>query len=63
MAQLANCLTESWDCSFSDVVCWIRLWLAFSLLRAVAVCLCGSRAKWRSLGVEDGSAIMMNTYD
>ena len=63
LRQLANCLTESWDRSFSDVVHWIHLQLAFSLLRAVAVCLRGSRAKWRFLGVEDGAAIMMNTYN
>ena len=63
LRQLANCLTESWDHSFSDVVHWIRLRLAFSLLCAVAVCLCGSCAKWRSLGVKDSAAIMMNTYD
>ena len=63
LRQLANCLTESWDRSFSDVVHWIRLQLAFSLLHAVAVCLRGSHAKWRSVGVEDSAAIMMNTYD
>ena len=50
---------SSLDQSFSDVLRWIRLKLAFSLLRAVAVCLRGSHTKWRSLGVEDGAAIRM----
>jgi len=40
-------------------VCWIRLRLTFALLSAVVVCLCGSRMKWRYLGVEDGAAIKM----
>ena len=57
--QLANRLFDTWDRSFSDVLCWIRLKLALSLLRVVAVCLHGSHTKWRSLGVEDGAAIRM----
>ena len=59
LKQLANRLFDTWDRSFSDVLHWIRLKLAFSLLRAVAVCLRGSRTKWQSLGVEDGAAIRM----
>jgi len=59
LKRLANRLFDVWDRSFSDVVRWIRLRLAFALLRAVAVCLRGSRTKWRSLGVEDGAAIKM----
>ena len=59
LKQLANRLFDTWDRSFSDVLRWIHLKLAFSLLRAVAVCLHGSRTKWRSLGVEDGAAIRM----
>ena len=59
LKQLANRLFDTWDRSFSDILRWIRLKLAFSLLCAVAVCLHGSRTKWRSLGVEDGVAIRM----
>ena len=59
LKQLANRVFDTWDQSFSDVLCWIRLKLAFSLLRAVVVCLRGSHTKWRSLGVEDGTAIRM----
>ena len=59
LKQLANHRFDTWDQSFPYVLCWIRLKLAFSLLRAVAVCLRGSCTKWRSLGVEDGAAIRM----
>ena len=59
LKQLANRLFDTWDQSFSDVLHWIHLKLAFSLLRAVAVCLHGSHTKWHSLGVEDGVAITM----
>ena len=59
LKQLANRLFDTWDRSFSDVLWWICLKLAFSLLHAVAACLHGSHTKWRSLGVEDGAAIKM----
>ena len=48
LKQLANRLFDPWDRSFLDVLPllrWICLKLAFSLLRAVAVCLRGSRTK------------------
>ena len=59
LKQLANRLFDTWDQSLLDVLCWIRLKLAFFLLRAMAVCLHGSCTKWRSLGMEDGAAIKM----
>ena len=53
--QLANRLFDTWDRSFLDVLRWIHLKLAFSLLRDVAVCLRESHTKWRSLdGAELG---------
>ena len=61
LKQLANRLFDTWDQSFLDVLCWVHLRLAFSLLHAVAVCLHGCHTKGRSLGVEDGVAIKM--YD
>ena len=46
LKQLANHLFDTWDRSFLDVLHWIRLKLAFSLLHVMAVCLRGSRTKW-----------------
>jgi len=43
LKRLANHLFDVWD---RNVVRWICLRLAFALLCAVAVCLCGSRTKY-----------------
>ena len=44
-----------------EVIRWLRVRLAFALVRATNVCVRGStrgsRTKWRSLGLEDGAAV------
>ena len=56
--KLANGLAVRWDKNYSNVrLCWVRVRLGFALVRAIVLCLHGSRTHWRSLGFEDGAAI------
>ena len=57
LKRIANCLSARWERSYADVIFWIRAHLAFAILRATALCVRGSRTRWRCLGLEDGASI------
>ena len=57
LKRLAGGLSSRWDRCYTEVLCWIRMRLAFAILRATGLCVRGSRSKWRCLGLEDGAAI------
>ena len=51
-------LSFKWDKAFSITSCYVRSRLAFAGVRAVSLCLRGSRIKWRSgLGFNDGAPL------
>ena len=45
------------------VMGWVRARLSFAILRAALLCVCGSRTKWRSLGIVDGVSLPINAAD
>ena len=55
--RLAERLSSKWGKNYSIVLCWIRTRLSFAVLRATILCLRGSRTKWRSISVTDGSPL------
>ena len=57
--RLAERLAEKWEKPYSRVMAWTRTRLSFAVLRATGLCLRGSRKKWRSLGIQDGSPIAL----
>ena len=42
---------------------WVRVCLSFVILRAALLCVHGSCAKWRSLGIVDGTSLPIMTVD
>ena len=57
LKRAAEVLAIKWDKYYSCVIDWIRASMTFSIIRAMNLCLCGSRVKWRSvgsMGFEDG---------
>ena len=57
LKHTAERLSIKWDYSYSSVMCWVKTRLTFSILRATILCLRGSRTKWRSVDVIDGSPL------
>ena len=55
--RLADRLSRKWNRNYSTVLGWIRTHLTFAILRATILCLRGSRTKWRSITVVDGSPL------
>uniref|UniRef100_A0A1X7T624 Uncharacterized protein n=1 Tax=Amphimedon queenslandica TaxID=400682 RepID=A0A1X7T624_AMPQE len=55
--RLAESLATKWDRQISTTLYWVRAKLSFSLIRAVNMCVRGSRHKWRGIGIEDGNGI------
>ena len=55
--RVGQSLSLKWEKSYSLVMGWIRARLSFAILRATVLCLRGSHAKWRCLGIEDGAPI------
>ena len=51
---LADHLAVKWEKSYSAVMGWVKARLSFAILHATMLCVQGSRARWRSLGVVDG---------
>ena len=60
--RLAEGLSQKWDRSYSEVLCWVRTSLSFAIVRATILCLGGIRTKWRSIDNIDGASldIIMN---
>jgi len=42
---------------------WMRTCLSFVILQATLLCVRGSRTKWRSLGIVDGTSLPLLTFD
>ena len=57
LKRIAERLSMKWEYSYSSVMCWVRTRLTFSILRATILCLRGSRTKWQSVDVIDGSPL------
>ena len=55
--RLSSHLAEKWGKSYSAVIGWVRARIQVCILRSVSVCLRGSRTKWTSSMIEDGSAM------
>ena len=59
--RLSDHLSLRWEQPFSVVSSWIRAHLLFAILRAALLCVRGSRTKWRSLGIVDGTSLPLLT--
>ena len=59
LKRIADGLSAKWDRPYNQIMCWVRCRVSFAILRATNVCIRGTRTKWRSLGLEDGSTIGM----
>ena len=51
--RLAERLTHTWHSNYSTTINWIRTRILF----ATILCLRGSRTKWRSVNITDGSPL------
>ena len=60
--RIAERLSYKWNTNYGQVLGWIRTHLSFSILRATVLCLRGSRTKWRSINVVDGSPLTLIMY-
>ena len=59
LKRIADGLSAKWDRPYNQIMCWVRRRISFAILRATDICIRGTRTKWRSLGLEDGSTIGM----
>jgi len=57
LKRLSSYLSEKWEKSYSEVIGWVRARVQVCILRSVSLCLRGSRTKWLSSIIEDGSAL------
>ena len=61
--RLSDFLAARWERPYSVVMGWVRARLSFAILRAALLCVCGSRTKWRSLGIVDGASLPITAAD
>ena len=61
--RLCEFLCAKWERPFGLVMTWIRARLSFAILRATLLCVCGSRTKWRCLGIVDGASLPILSND
>ena len=61
LRRLADRLSCKWEKNYSRVIGWIRTCMSFAILRASILCLRGSRTKWRTIIVNDGSPLSLMT--
>ena len=57
LKRLSSYLSEKWEKSYSEVIGWVSARIQVCILRSVSLCLRGSRTKWISSMIEDGSAM------
>ena len=57
--RLADQLSSEWNMSYSTIVCWLRTYLTFFILRATILCLWGSCTKWRTIDMSNGSPLFL----
>uniref|UniRef100_A0A1X7VX53 Uncharacterized protein n=1 Tax=Amphimedon queenslandica TaxID=400682 RepID=A0A1X7VX53_AMPQE len=55
--HLADRLSLAWHRDYSTTINWICTRLLFAIIRATILCLKGSRTKWRSVNISDGSPL------
>ena len=55
--RLSERLSMKWNQNYNNILCWVRTRLTFAILRATILCLRGSRTKWRSINITDGSSL------
>lgn len=53
----ARSLSVTWKHHYGKVIRWLQARLAFTLAQATNACIRESRAKWLSLGLEDGALV------
>ena len=56
LKHLGRSLSVTWEHHYGEVIRWLWVRLAFTLVLVTNVCIRGSRTKWRSLELEDGAA-------
>ena len=61
--RLSDFLAARWERPYSVVMGWVRARLSFAILRVALLCVCGSRTKWRSLGIVDGASLPITAAD
>ena len=61
--RLSDFLAARWERPYSVVMGWVRARLSFAIYRAALLCACGSRTKWRSLGIVDGASLPITAAD
>ena len=61
--RLGDFLAAKWERPYSVVMGWVRARLSFAILRATLLCVCGSRTKWRILGISDGASLPIIAVD
>ena len=59
LKQLSENLGYKWERNYSTIMSWVRTQITFSILRASILCLRGSRTKWRSVNMIDGSPLSL----
>ena len=59
---MADRLATKWDKSYSTIFHWIRMRIAFALLRATDLCIRGSRTRLKGLNMENGAGINPMNY-
>ena len=57
--HLSERLSYKWERNYSTVVSWVRTRITFAIIRASVLCLRGSRTKWRSMEMADGSPLSL----
>ena len=59
LKTLAQSISIKWDVKpLGQTTGWLRTKLSFAILRAINLCLCGSRTKWRSrVGIDDSAGL------
>ena len=58
LQRLAYRLSSTWSKSYGHVLMWIKVRLAFAVVRATNLCFRGSHVRWRSgTGVDDGAGL------
>ena len=55
--HLADELSYKWNSNYSSIINWVRTRISFAIVRASILCLRGSRTKWRSVSMFDGSSL------
>ena len=57
--HLSERLSYKWERNYSTVVSWVRTRITFAIIRASVLCLRGSRTKWQSMEMADGSPLLL----